>query len=257
MLSRRFMIAGLAVSLSGCASFDPDWLGIGYDASDVDRRNYAALKGERFPIPAADLGKLDPKYRRQQVKYATSEPKGTIVVDTAQRFLYLVGDNGRATRYGIEVGREGFGWSGAATIARKAEWPTWTPPAEMVARDPRTAPFARGMPGGPENPLGSRALYLYQGGRDTLYRIHGGGRPSTLGKATSSGCIRLLDHDVVDLYARVPAGTRTVVLADPRLASRTGSSQTDDALIGDAPAGGGTQAVAGLTGPAVRSGIAR
>lgn len=217
---------GLAVSLSGCATGNLDWLGVAYDSTETDRRNYAALGGERFPIAAADLGKLDPKYRRQPVVYATSEPAGTIVVDTAQRYLYLVGENGRAMRYGIEVGREGFGWSGVATIARKAQWPTWTPPAEMVARDPRTAPFARGMPGGPENPLGARALYLYQGGRDTLYRIHGGGRPSTLGKATSSGCIRLLDHDVIDLFNRVPNGARTVVLSDPRLAARQENSTT-------------------------------
>jgi lipoprotein-anchoring transpeptidase ErfK/SrfK len=227
---------GLAVSLSGCATGDLDWFGIAHDATDVDRRNYAALSGERFPIAAADLGKLDPKYRRQQVAYKTSEPAGTVVVDTARRYLYLVGENGRAMRYGIEVGREGFGWNGVATIARKAQWPTWTPPAEMVARDPRTAPFARGMPGGPENPLGSRALYLYQDGRDTLYRIHGGGRPSTLGKATSSGCIRLLDHDVIDLYNRIPNGTRTVVLSDPLLAARhedgtATASRTDGTVL--------------------------
>lgn len=227
---------GLAASLSGCATGDLDWLGIAHDATDADRGNYAALGGERFPIPAADLTKLDPKYRRQQVAYATSEPAGTVVVDTARRYLYLVGENGRAMRYGIEVGREGFGWNGVATIARKAAWPTWTPPAEMVARDPRTAPFARGMPGGPENPLGSRALYLYQDGRDTLYRIHGGGRPSTLGKATSSGCIRLLDHDVIDLYNRVPNGSRTVVLSDPLLAARhedskTTASRTDGTVL--------------------------
>src|SRR5262249_40517554 len=154
----------------------------------------------------------DPRFRRQEVRYRTSEPPGTIVVDTPNRYLYLVSGEGRAIRYGIEVGREGLAWSGAATIARKAEWPKWTPPPEMVARDPRTAPYANGMPGGPENPLGARALYLYQGDRDTLYRIHGGGKPRTLGKATSSGCIRLLDHDAIDLYERVPIGARTVVL---------------------------------------------
>ncbi len=224
MLCRRMLLAGLASSLSGCATGNLDWLGVSYDVTEADRRNYAALDRERFPIPAADLERLDPKFRRQQVDYRTSEPAGTIVVDTSKRYLYLVSGDGRAMRYGIEVGREGFGWSGVATIARKAEWPTWTPPAEMVARDPRTAPYARGMPGGPENPLGARALYLYQGGRDTLYRIHGGGRPSTLGKATSSGCIRLLDHDIVDLFNRVPPRTRTVVLLDPML-SRAASPQ--------------------------------
>jgi lipoprotein-anchoring transpeptidase ErfK/SrfK len=207
----------MSFALSGCASTDLAWLGLPYEATESDRRNYAALKAERFPLGAVDLGRLDPQYRRQEVKFETAEAAGTIIVDTPNRYLYLVTGNGRAVRYGIEVGREGFGWSGSAMIARKAEWPKWTPPAEMVARDPRTAPFANGMPGGPENPLGARALYLYQGGRDTLYRIHGGGRPASLGKATSSGCIRLLDHDVIDLFQRVPIGTKTVVLPDPLL----------------------------------------
>lgn len=216
-LRMMFTALSLSLALSGCASTDLAWMGLPYDATDFDRRNYAALKSERFPLEAVDLGRLDPNYRRQEVRYDTSEPAGTIVVDTPNRYLYLVTGNGRALRYGIEVGREGFGWSGSAVIARKAEWPTWTPPAEMVARDARTAPFAKGMPGGLENPLGARALYLYQNGRDTLYRIHGGGRPGSLGKATSSGCIRLLDHDVIDLFQRIPAGTRTVVLPDPLL----------------------------------------
>jgi lipoprotein-anchoring transpeptidase ErfK/SrfK len=215
----RVIIAGLSLSLlmSGCASGDMEWLSFPYDASESDRRNYAALRSERFPLEAVNLDRLDPNFRRQDVRYNTVEPAGTIVVDTPARYLYLVTGGGRAIRYGIEVGREGFGWSGSAAIARKAEWPKWTPPAEMVARDPRTAPFANGMPGGPENPLGARALYLYQNGRDTLYRIHGGGRPASLGKATSSGCIRLLDHDAIDLFQRVPIGTRTVVLPDPLL----------------------------------------
>jgi lipoprotein-anchoring transpeptidase ErfK/SrfK len=212
-----FACLSLSLFLSGCASTDMAWMGLPYDASDFDRRNYAALRSERFPLEAVDLGRLDPKYRRQEVRFDTAEPAGTIVVDTPNRYLYLVSGNGRALRYGIEVGREGFGWNGSAIIARKAEWPKWTPPAEMVARDARTAPFANGMPGGPENPLGARALYLYQNGRDTLYRIHGGGRPGSLGKATSSGCIRLLDHDAIDLFQRVPIGTRTVVLPDPLL----------------------------------------
>ncbi len=215
----RVLVLGLALGVSGCASTDMDWISFPLDATEADRRNYAALPQERFPLKSVDLNKLDPRYRRQQVKYETTEPPGTIVVDTANRYLYLVGTEGRATRYGIEVGRDGFAWSGSATIARKAAWPKWTPPAEMVARDPRTAPYANGMPGGPENPLGARALYLYQNGRDTLYRIHGGGNPRTLGKATSSGCIRLLDHDVINLYQRVPNGARTVVLRDPLLSS--------------------------------------
>ena len=210
------VVLGLAATVSGCAAQeDADWLGFGYEVDNFDLKQYAALNGEKFPIAAADVRDIKPKYRRRLVNYQTSEPPGTIVVDTSNRYLYLVASEGKAMRYGIEVGREGFGWSGVANIARKAEWPTWTPPAEMVARDPRTAPFAKGMPGGPENPLGARALYLYQNGKDTLYRIHGGGRPTTLGKATSSGCIRLLDHDIVDLHNRVPTGTRTVVLSNP------------------------------------------
>ena len=219
MSKLRVLVAGLglSLSLSGCASTDLAWLGLPYESTELDRRNYAALDKARFPLAAVDLGRLDPKYRRQEVSYATTEPAGTIIVDTPARYLYLVSGNGKAIRYGIEVGREGFGWSGTANIARKAEWPTWTPPAEMVARDARTAPYAKGMPGGPENPLGARAMYLYQNGRDTLYRIHGGGRPGSLGKATSSGCIRLLDHDVIDLFSRVPVGTRTVVLPDQLL----------------------------------------
>jgi lipoprotein-anchoring transpeptidase ErfK/SrfK len=202
-----------------------DWLALPYAATDTDRRSYAALGSERFPLQAVELGTLDPRFRRQHVRYQTTEPPGTVVVDTSNRYLYLVSGGGRAIRYGIEVGREGLAWNGVANIARKAEWPKWTPPAEMVARDPRTAPYAGGMPGGPENPLGARALYLYQDGRDTLYRIHGGGKPRTLGKATSSGCIRLLDHDAIDLYQRVPIGARTVVLPDPLL-SRAPAAKT-------------------------------
>lgn len=213
----RVLVVLLAAALSGCASNDLAWLGLPYEATALDRQNYAAHRDEQFPLAAVDVGKLDPRYRRQQVSYATGEPVGTVIVDTRNRYLYLVTAKDRALRYGIEVGREGFAWSGTATIARKAKWPKWTPPAEMVARDPRTAPYANGMPGGPENPLGARALYLYQNGRDTLYRIHGGGSPGRLGKATSSGCIRLLDHDAIDLFQRAPVGTRTVVLPDPVL----------------------------------------
>jgi lipoprotein-anchoring transpeptidase ErfK/SrfK len=123
-----------------------------------------------------------------------------------------VRDDGTAIRYGVGVGREGFGWHGRATVRRKAEWPTWTPPHEMTLRDHEAAKWASGMPGGPENPLGARAMYLYQGDRDTLYRLHGNNDPSSIGKAVSSGCIRLLNHDIIDLFNRVPVGTPVVVL---------------------------------------------
>jgi lipoprotein-anchoring transpeptidase ErfK/SrfK len=215
VILKSMALLAVAIILSGCATDgDNDWLGLGYEVNEFDSKNYAALPGEKFAVAPFDVRDIKPKYRRRMVNYATTESPGTIVVDTANRYLYLIAANGRAMRYSIEVGRDGFGWSGVADIARKAEWPIWTPPAEMVARDPLTAPFAKGMPGGPENPLGARALYLYQNGTDTLYRIHGGGHPTRLGKATSSGCIRLLDHDVIDLYNRVPAGTRTVVRSE-------------------------------------------
>jgi lipoprotein-anchoring transpeptidase ErfK/SrfK len=167
---------------------------------------------ERFPVEPVNLARIDRRYWRQQVPDPTGERPGTIVVDADNYFLYHVGEGGRAMRYGVGVGREGFGWSGSATIARKAEWPTWTPPKEMIARDPEAAPWANGMPGGPDNPLGARALYLYQNGRDTLYRIHGTNEPQSIGRSVSSGCVRLLNADVIHLHSRVPTGTRVVVL---------------------------------------------
>lgn len=208
----RVLVLAVAAILSGCAAnSDDDFLWQLTPASEADRRAYGARE-DKFAIKAVDLSNLPPKYRRQIVRYDTPHKPGTIVVDISRRYLYLVKENGRALRYGVEVGREGLSWSGTATIARRAEWPTWTPPAEMIARDPKVAPFAGGMPGGPENPLGARALYLYQGGRDTLYRIHGGGAAGRLGEATSSGCVRLLDQDAIDLYNRVPNGATVVVL---------------------------------------------
>lgn len=141
----------------------------------------------------------------------TGEKPGTIVVDTADRKLYLVQPGGRAIRYAVAVGSEAFGWTGNATVQRKAEWPHWTPPAEMLARWPHLRGRAGGMSGGPENPLGARALYLYQNGRDTLYRIHGTNEPNTIGQAASSGCIRMRNIDVVDLYNRVEANAKVIV----------------------------------------------
>lgn len=167
---------------------------------------------EKFPISRADIQKVPSKFRKKTVHFQGDYPAGTIVVDTRNKFLYLVQPGGRAIRYGIGVGRQGFSWSGAAVIKRKAKWPTWTPPAAMVARDEFAARWANGMPGGPKNPLGARALYLYQGNVDTLYRIHGTFVPSSIGKAVSSGCIRMINADVADLYDRVQTGTRVVVL---------------------------------------------
>lgn len=168
-------------------------------------------RAEAYPISRDDILKVPQKYRRKAVRFNADYDPGTIVIDTRQKFLYLVQPGGRALRYGIGVGRQGFSWSGTAVIRRKAKWPTWTPPAAMVERDEFAAQWAGGMPGGPRNPLGARALYLFQGNQDTLYRIHGTFVPSSIGKAVSSGCIRMINADVADLYERVPIGTQVVV----------------------------------------------
>jgi lipoprotein-anchoring transpeptidase ErfK/SrfK len=148
---------------------------------------------------------FDPRYEKQEVAYSGHEGAGTIVIDSPNRFLYLVQGNGRALRYGIGVGRPGFTWSGTKTISAKKEWPAWTPPPEMLARRPD---LPRHMEGGPENPLGARAMYL----GSSLYRIHGSNEPWTIGTNVSSGCIRMRNEDVIDLYSRVNVGTRVVVL---------------------------------------------
>ena len=162
---------------------------------------------------AAPSGVTPERLRRAVVAYDTHEAPGTIVIDTGRTTLYYVLGQGRAIRYGVGVGREGFTWSGVQTISRKAEWPDWHPPAEMIARQPYLPRF---MAGGPGNPLGARGMYL--GG--TVYRIHGTNAPDTIGGQVSSGCIRMLNEDVIDLYARVNVGTKVVVLpANPRLGS--------------------------------------
>ncbi|WOH49509.1 L,D-transpeptidase [Bradyrhizobium sp. sBnM-33] len=157
----------------------------------------APQEEERFELPA--------RLRRQVVNYYTREAPGTIIIDTPNTYLYLVLGNGQAMRYGIGIGRDGFTWSGTQTITRKAEWPAWTPPPQMIARQPY---LPRHMTGGPGNPLGARAMYL--GG--TIYRIHGTNAPETIGTRVSSGCLRLTNEDVIDLYSRVSVGTKVIVL---------------------------------------------
>jgi len=151
---------------------------------------------------------LPVEYRRQEVVDPTGEAPGTIVIDTNDKFLYFVEPNGKAMRYGVGVGKEGFGWTGEAKVGAKQEWPDWIPPAEMLQRRPE---LPLRMSGGPENPLGARAMYLYRDGKDTLFRIHGTNEPLTIGHAMSSGCIRMINFDVQDLYERVPIGTKVVV----------------------------------------------
>jgi lipoprotein-anchoring transpeptidase ErfK/SrfK len=164
------------------------------------------------------LREVDPRFRRQAVAYAAAERTGTIVINPAERFLYRVEDGGRAMRYGVAVGGEGFGWSGVATVQSKQEWPDWYPTAGILERHPqlrpaiRPLPSGQGMAGGPDNPLGARALYLWQNNKDTLYRIHGTNEPWSIGTNVSSGCIRLVNDDVIDLYERTPIGAKVVVL---------------------------------------------
>jgi lipoprotein-anchoring transpeptidase ErfK/SrfK len=163
----------------------------------------AQLASARGPAELEAGVDIDPAYRRAEVDYSGAAA-GTIVIDTADKYLYLVERGGRAIRYGIGVGRPGFEWSGVKAISRKAEWPAWTPPPQMLKRRPDLPPF---MPGGPENPLGARALYL----GSSLYRIHGTNEPDTIGQNVSSGCIRMMNEDVEDLYDRVHVGTRVLV----------------------------------------------
>lgn len=175
---------------------------------------YPALPDEKFPIPAVKPGQLKRKFQRRQVRYSTDEKPGTVIVDTGKFYLYHVEPGGTAMRYGVGLGRAGFEWSGRARIAWKRKWPTWTPPEEMIEREPELRKWSAdngGMPPGLLNPLGSRALYIFQGKRDTLYRLHGTPEVSTIGKAVSSGCVRLVNQDVIDLYDRVRSGSPIVV----------------------------------------------
>ena len=161
-------------------------------------------------VPDAADEQQSPELQRQMVSYRTSEAPGTVIVQSSERFLYVVQPNGRAIRYGIGVGRDGFRWQGLLRITRKQEWPDWIPPSEMIERQPYLPRF---MAGGPGNPLGARALYL----GNTVYRIHGTNAPQTIGTAVSSGCFRLINPDVIDLYDRIPVGTKVVVRQQPEL----------------------------------------
>jgi lipoprotein-anchoring transpeptidase ErfK/SrfK len=166
-------------------------------------------------VPGVKKKRLKPQFYRREVDYITSETPGTLIVDTKNYYLYLVGVNGRAMRYGVGLGRAGFEWSGRGNIAWKRKWPTWTPPQEMIAREPKLAKFSEsngGMEPGLRNPLGSRALYIYKDGKDTLYRLHGTQQARSIGKAVSSGCVRLLNQDIIDLYERVPKNSTLVVV---------------------------------------------
>lgn len=174
---------------------------------------YGPLPNEKFPVAAVPEGQLEERYFRKQVNYPTKEKVGSLVVDTQNFYLYLVEPNGKAMRYGVGLGKAGFEWSGRARVLWKQEWPKWTPPAEMIERRPELEKWSEengGMPGGLENPLGARALYIFEGNVDTLYRVHGTPEHWSIGKAVSSGCVRMVHQDVIDLYDRVK--TRSPIL---------------------------------------------
>jgi lipoprotein-anchoring transpeptidase ErfK/SrfK len=210
-MNRRTFLLGTPLLLAGCGRVST--YSYSFSLPDFTIGDYGGGYDNGFPIAAVDRMRINPALMRQEVAYDGPQRPGTIVINPSRHYLYLVEGGGRAIRYGVGVGREGFAWSGVARVGRKQVWPTWTPPAEMQRRQPEAAEFADGMPGGPGNPLGARALYLYQGKRDTMYRIHGTNDPSSIGRSMSSGCIRLLNQDIIDLYERVPIGTRVVVLA--------------------------------------------
>ncbi|MFG1421141.1 L,D-transpeptidase family protein [Roseixanthobacter liquoris] len=210
-LNRRSFLAGSAatfgaLALAGCASSD-------YMSLAEAQKVYGPVPTEKFPIPAVDVSKVNPKYFRKTVPYETKEAVGTIIVDPSNYYVYRIEDEGKATRYGANVGRAGFLWSGDAYVGRKSEWATWTPPKEMIKRQPEAAKWANGMPGGLDNPLGARTLHLYQNGVYTLYTIYASSDPESIGSGVTSGCVGLLSQDMIDLYDRTPVKTKVVVLA--------------------------------------------
>jgi lipoprotein-anchoring transpeptidase ErfK/SrfK len=202
----------LLTLLAGCVTAtEPSMVSSSAVPANVAAR-YGKAPNEKFDVAAIDAADLRPEYVRQLVDYNGNEAPGTIVIDPRDRFLYLVMENGKALRYGVGVGKEGLEFTGKARIGRKATWPHWTPTPNMIRREPnRYGKWAGGMEGGASNPLGARALYLHKGGKDTLFRIHGTNEPDTIGHAVSSGCIRMLNQDVIDLYSRVPVGANVVV----------------------------------------------
>ncbi|SFK39944.1 L,D-transpeptidase family protein [Methylocapsa palsarum] len=209
-LNRRSFLFGSAASLgalglAGCATTD-----------DLVHREAAKLYGpvpeKKFPIPAVDVSKIDPKYYRRTVRYDTREAPGTIIIDAANYYVYRVEGDGNATRYGANVPRKGFLWNGDAYVGRKAEWATWTPPKEMIVRQPEAAKYAAGMPGGLDNPLGARTLYLYQNGKYTVCTIYSTSDPESIGRGVTSGCTGLLTQDMLDLYERTPIKTKVILL---------------------------------------------
>ncbi|WAP69361.1 L,D-transpeptidase [Jiella pelagia] len=237
MTSKTMRAAGLitlGLAAAGCSTTQPPTRTLAYQQPEPQpdpriARMYGAEEDQGWRIPAVDPQQIEPRNIRQVVDYRTDETPGTLVVDPHARFLYLVMENGKAMRYGVGVGKAGLEFTGTGTIARKAAWPRWTPTPNMIEREPDKygGDLRHGMAGGIDNPLGARALYLYKDGRDTLFRIHGTNQEWSIGKAVSSGCIRMLNQDVIDLNRRVPAGSKIVVVGiDPSAAGTPNGDPT-------------------------------
>ena len=222
-LSRRGFLSlaatgAASAALSACTTAGGGRYNYQPEPPQIDYGNYVTMYGpvydEGFEVPAVPIDKIDRRFLRQVVPGPTGERAGTIIVDTSSHFLYLVLGNGQAMRYGVGLGRAGFEWAGRANVQWKQKWPKWTPPAEMIARQPELEKYSvdnGGMPPGLDNPLGARALYIFQGDEDTLYRIHGSPEWFSIGKSVSSGCVRLMNQDIIDLYDRVPGKAPIVV----------------------------------------------
>jgi lipoprotein-anchoring transpeptidase ErfK/SrfK len=221
-LNRRHFLQGsagfLALAMGGCATGSSTTRSVAASTPDAAvvppevASMYGAVTDDRFPIRASNMALVHKRYWRQEVANTTGEPEGTVVVDTTNRFLYHVRDDGMAMRYGVGIGAAGFSWSGRAHIAYKREWPTWTPPSDMIKRHPELEIYRHGMEPGPDNPMGPRALYIHKGNEDTLYRIHGNSDERTIGQAISSGCVRLLPQDIIHLHDHVRSGSPLLVV---------------------------------------------
>lgn len=206
------LMLALTLGLGACGPSGPDQPATAPIPADYQAIEVSGPDGNPTVIPAVNPAYLVERNRRQRVAYNGPDKPGTIVVDPHARFLYHVLEGGEAMRFGIAVGHAGLGFTGTGTIQRKAHWPSWTPTQNMIRREPELyGPVSGGLKGGLDNPLGARALYLYRGGKDTMYRIHGTMDPSSIGKSTTAGCIRLFNQDILDLYDETPMGTNVRV----------------------------------------------
>jgi lipoprotein-anchoring transpeptidase ErfK/SrfK len=252
-------LGAASIAVSACTTTSQDQAQIQPQPpaySEPELGDYATMYGPisdgGYDIPAVPYQKIDPQFLRQIDANPTGEQPGTIVVDTTGHFLYLVQEGGQAIRYGVGLGRAGFEWSGDAVVQWKQKWPKWTPPDEMIARQPELAKYSAsngGMPPGLMNPLGARALYLFQGNVDTLYRLHGSPEWNSIGKSVSSGCVRLMNQDIIDLYDRVPNKTKVVVTSNvgaPMVASGGQAIPIDDGVPEDSVLLGPIKRTAGL-----------